>query len=425
MSAIASRSRDERLGLHRVRLEVRPEALHDVGDEAQEDARVGHEELRLVVVADERQAALQDAPVLDVGDLGREVVALDAVRVVEEVQGVVDGQAEAGPPGDEPLVDLGRDADLGDLVEDLRRHGQQPDQRRPGARPEHHLEAALEGEHLGIEARAGDDVGQQVLDVVEDARLRDRVREVEDLLLEQELLFVVEHGRDGSTGPGGGGVARRRAPLARRRRTATWRPVAHVARMTMRGGARPFDDRCIGCSGRSSDMAPPVWPAGACGCTVRRAQRTDRVRHGHRACQSGSGRSLDAGALSDEASRRAGPTVTSDARPADLDMVTECVTLAFGDDPIWSSALAEQTATRRTWRRTGACFVERCDAMRTLSIADDGAAVFGLTPAARAPNSRRRQREALEALLERVRWTTRPSRRSHELYDRFAASRAA
>ena len=100
----------------------------------EEDARVGHEELRLVVVADQRQPTLQDAPFLDVGDLGREVVALDAVRVVQEVEGVVDGQAEAGPPRDEPLVDLGRDADLGDLVEDLRRDGQQPDQRRPRAR---------------------------------------------------------------------------------------------------------------------------------------------------------------------------------------------------------------------------------------------------------------------------------------------------
>ena len=64
----------------------------------------------------------------------------------------------------------------------------------PARGPEHHLEAALEGEHLGVEARAGDDVGQEVLDVVEDARLRDGVGQVEDLLLEQELLFVVEHG---------------------------------------------------------------------------------------------------------------------------------------------------------------------------------------------------------------------------------------
>ena len=201
MSWIASRSRASGLGLDRVRLEIWPEALHDVGHEAQEDARVGHEELRLVVVADEGQAALQDAALLDVRDLRREVVALDAVGVVEEVQRVVDGEAEPRPPGDEPLVDLGRDADLGDLVEHLRRDGQQPDQRRPGARPEHHLQAALEGEHLRVEARAGDDVGQQVLDVVEHARLRHGVGQVEDLLLEQELLFVIEHAGDGSTGP--------------------------------------------------------------------------------------------------------------------------------------------------------------------------------------------------------------------------------
>ena len=97
-------------------------------------------------------------------------------------------------PGDEPLVDLGRDAHLGDLVEHLGGHGQQPDQGGPGARAEHHLEAPLEREHLGIEARAGDDVGQEVLHVVEDTRLRDGVGQVEDLLLEQELLFVIEHG---------------------------------------------------------------------------------------------------------------------------------------------------------------------------------------------------------------------------------------
>ena len=101
----------------------------------EEDRRVGDEELGLVVVADERQPALEDAALLDVGDLGREVVALDAVWVVQEVQGVVDRQAEAGAPRDEPLVHLRRDAHLGDLVEDLRRDGEQADQRRPGRAP--------------------------------------------------------------------------------------------------------------------------------------------------------------------------------------------------------------------------------------------------------------------------------------------------
>ena len=100
----------------------------------EEDRRVGDEELRLVVVADERQSALEDAALLDVGDLGREVVALDAVGVVQEVEGVVDREAEAGAPSDQPLVDLRRDAHLGDLVEHLGRDGQQPDERGPGAR---------------------------------------------------------------------------------------------------------------------------------------------------------------------------------------------------------------------------------------------------------------------------------------------------
>ena len=48
-----------------------------------------------------------------------------------------------------------------------------PDEGRAGARPEHHLEASLQGEYLGVEPRAGDHVGQQVLDVVEDAGLGD------------------------------------------------------------------------------------------------------------------------------------------------------------------------------------------------------------------------------------------------------------
>src|SRR5262245_9925088 len=76
----------DRVGVDRLGLEVRPEPIHDVGDEAKEHRRVGDEELGLVVVADEGQPTLEHAALLDVGDLGREVVALDAVGVVEEVQ---------------------------------------------------------------------------------------------------------------------------------------------------------------------------------------------------------------------------------------------------------------------------------------------------------------------------------------------------
>ena len=92
-------------------------------------------------------------------------------------------------------VDLIDDKDLLDLVEDIRRDREEPDVRRPGARPEHRLEAPLEREDLGVEAGARDHVREEVLDRVEDAGLPHRVREVEDLLLEQELLLVVEHGR--------------------------------------------------------------------------------------------------------------------------------------------------------------------------------------------------------------------------------------
>src|SRR5215217_2989123 len=111
-------------GIDGLRLEVGPEPIHDVGHEPQEHRRVRDEELRLVVVANERQPALEDAALLDMGDLGREVVALDAVRVVEEVQGVVDREAEASAPRDEAFVHLRRDPDLGNLVEDLGRDGQ-------------------------------------------------------------------------------------------------------------------------------------------------------------------------------------------------------------------------------------------------------------------------------------------------------------
>src|SRR3954471_21435458 len=40
----------QRLGVHRVRLQVRAQPFHHVGDQAQEDRRIGQEELRLVVV---------------------------------------------------------------------------------------------------------------------------------------------------------------------------------------------------------------------------------------------------------------------------------------------------------------------------------------------------------------------------------------
>ena len=79
-------------------------------------------------------------PIVDVRHLGREVVALDAIWVVQEVQGVINRQSESGAPGHESLVDLRLDVDLGHLVEHLGRDCQQSDQRRAGSRAEHHLQ---------------------------------------------------------------------------------------------------------------------------------------------------------------------------------------------------------------------------------------------------------------------------------------------
>ena len=178
-------------------------------------------------------------------DLGAEVVALDPVGVVEEVQGVVDGEAEPGAPGDEALVHLGLDADLGHLLEHLGGHGEQADQRRSRPGAEHHLEAALEGEHLGVEARAGDDVGQEVLDVVQAARVGERVGQVEDLLLEQELFLVVEHGADGTRdrgppAPGDRPIRARPVARAARRRAATRTARRMPGRVVTREGANPY-----------------------------------------------------------------------------------------------------------------------------------------------------------------------------------------
>ena len=191
----------ERLAVDGVGLEIGAEPLHDVGDEAKEDARVGDEELRLVVVADERQPALEDAPLVDVGDLRREVVALDAVGVVQEVERVVDGEAEPRPPRDEALVDLGRDADLGDLVEDLRA-------RRSAARPASCRRAApsMTWRLRSSVKTSESNRGLVMTSVSRSSTLSSTpgsataFDEVEDLLLEQELLFMVEHGPNASIG---------------------------------------------------------------------------------------------------------------------------------------------------------------------------------------------------------------------------------
>ncbi len=111
------------------------------------------------------------------------------------------------------------------------------------------------------------------------------------------------------------------------------------------------------------------------------------------------------------------------ARDTDIDAVTECITLAFADDPIWSVAL--RRADGRTdhvdayWR----LFVEGAMRFESVSIADHGAAVSVWLP----PNGSElsdAQAEALDELLSRT--LDEPSIAAiHELYRRFEASRAS
>src|SRR3954453_19000245 len=168
-------------------------SLKSVCDEGIEHPGICHQALRLLVVPNQRQSSLQNRPIVYVSDLGREVVALDSVGVVQVVQRVVDGEAEARAPGNEALMNVGRNADFRDLLEDVGADREKADQSGAGPSTQHHLQAALEGKNLRVEARAGDDVRQQVLDVVQDAGLSQRVGQVEDLLLEKKLFFVIEH----------------------------------------------------------------------------------------------------------------------------------------------------------------------------------------------------------------------------------------
>src|ERR1035437_2927354 len=128
------------LGLHGFGSEIGPKPLQNVNHDPEENTYIREKELRLVVVANKRETALENLALVGVGDLGREVVALDSVGVVQIVQSVVERQAEAGPPGDHPFLDLGRDPNLSRLLEDLRRNSQQADEGGSGPGAKHHLQ---------------------------------------------------------------------------------------------------------------------------------------------------------------------------------------------------------------------------------------------------------------------------------------------
>ena len=56
---------------------------------------------------------------------------------------------------------------------------------------EHRLERTLQRDHLGVEVARGDQVNEQVLDVVERRTLGERGGKREDLLAKEKALFVV------------------------------------------------------------------------------------------------------------------------------------------------------------------------------------------------------------------------------------------
>ena len=174
------------------------EPLENIRGHGEQDVGIGDEELGLVVVADQGQATLERGSPLGMEQLRAEVMALDSVRVVQVVEGVVDREAKSRPPRDEPLVDLGRQPHLAGLIEDLAVDGEETDQRRAGATPEHHLQRALQGEDVRVEARRGGHLREEILDVVELARFGQGAGQVQDLLAKEKALLVVEHRRPGA-----------------------------------------------------------------------------------------------------------------------------------------------------------------------------------------------------------------------------------
>jgi GNAT superfamily N-acetyltransferase len=105
------------------------------------------------------------------------------------------------------------------------------------------------------------------------------------------------------------------------------------------------------------------------------------------------------------------------AGKADIDRVTETITLAFGDDPVWGPAL--EPLDRRTdhlaayWRR----FVASSQEQAGLWMLDDGAAVSVWIP----PGGQELDEPGLATLEAFNLATLGPDRAGelHELYDRF------
>jgi len=110
------------------------------------------------------------------------------------------------------------------------------------------------------------------------------------------------------------------------------------------------------------------------------------------------------------------------ATAADAETLTECIALAFAEDPIWSIALRRGDGRTDHVRPYWQASVEAALRFETVFVADEGAAVAVWIPPGEEEFSDD-QATAIDVLVERS-LDPRSYRAIHELYDRFSASRA-
>lgn len=111
------------------------------------------------------------------------------------------------------------------------------------------------------------------------------------------------------------------------------------------------------------------------------------------------------------------------ARPADIDLVTRVITLAFATDPVWSVALGRDDGRIDHHEPYWRLFVEGALGYDTVHLADDGAAVSVWLPPGGSELTADGE-VAFEAMLGYV-LAPADVAAMHELFERFEASRAA
>ena len=80
------------------------------------------------------------------------------------------------------------------LIERLGCRGKRINERCPLSLTEHRLQRALKGHDLCVKVTGGDQVDKEVLHVVERGWVAERASQREDLLAEEEALFVIKAG---------------------------------------------------------------------------------------------------------------------------------------------------------------------------------------------------------------------------------------